>query len=71
MVDDHKSQLIAVHLAQALASMREHGYTRLDMPWEQDAFGGGKVVDSGMIYLRRNKDGSITARITDRYTENK
>ena len=68
MIEDYKSQTVSVHLAQALASMRAHGYTRIDMPWEQHSFGGGKIVDSGMIYLRRNKDGSFSARITDQYT---
>lgn len=69
MTEDYKSQVLAAALAQALADMRSHDYVRIDMPWEQRAFTGDAVVDHGMIYLTRNDDGSITARITDMYTE--
>lgn len=68
MKDNPKSQCIAVHIAQALASATAHGYRRIDMPWTMHSFDGQTEVDGGMIYLRRNKDGSFTIRITDRYT---
>jgi len=66
--EDRKSQCIGVHIAQALASATAHGYRRIDMPWTMHSSDGLKVVDEGMIYLRRNKDGSFSIRVTDKYT---
>lgn len=76
-----KTTAITESLAAALNSMFTHGYSEVEAEWQWrsptktvangKASFEDKVYDCGVVKVRRNKQGAILVRITDKFTEKK